>query len=382
MRILTLSYEFPPIGGGGAQVVAGLAREITRLGHTVDVVTMGFADLPSEEVFDGIRVTRVASRRASKSRCTPVEAATYLAKAYPLLRHRVADRSYDLIHSHFIFPDGLLARILSQRSGVPYLLTAHGSDVPGYNDKLFFRLVHPILSSVWRSITRRAAAVVSPSRVLASLIERARPGTSLVVVPNGFDPARFEKREKSDRVLVATRLVERKGVQHVLRAAADLDDGFELVVVGDGEYAAELRRLNESLGMPARFVGWLDNGSKELRELLETSAIYVLPSDYENFPVCLLEAMATGSAIITTQGHGCEEVVGDAAELVTPASIDESACVTEIARALRRLTSDAVHRADLGERARRRLEDQFAWSTISRRYADLYEKHSRTAVGD
>jgi len=46
MRILLLSYEFPPIGGGGARVVVGLAKELVDLGHDVDLVTMGFRDLP------------------------------------------------------------------------------------------------------------------------------------------------------------------------------------------------------------------------------------------------------------------------------------------------------------------------------------------------
>jgi glycosyltransferase involved in cell wall biosynthesis len=123
----------------------------------------------------------------------------------------------------------------------------------------------------------------------------------------------------------------------------------------------------------------MNNESDEFRDLLEQSAIYVLPSDFENFPVCLLEAMAAGSAIITTAGHGCEEVVGDSAEIVTSGRNDAERCVEEIRAALRRLTSDRQYREDLGARARRRLEDNFAWSAVARSYLAAYEQYVLTS---
>jgi glycosyltransferase involved in cell wall biosynthesis len=347
VKILKVSYEFPPIGGGGAQVAAGLARELVRQGHDVDIVTMGFQD--------SVR-----------------EAARYVRNAKPILAQLLREKEYDLVHTHFILPDGLLVCREAGRHGVPYLITAHGSDVPAYNPKLSFRLMHPILKPVWRHVTRNAKVVVSPSRELAHLIERSRPQTTVSVIPNGIDPDRFHPGEKKKRILVATRFVERKGVQHLLRALEGLSHDHEVLIVGDGEYCGELRALNESLGCPGRFVGWCDNDSREFRDYLETSAIYVLPSDYENFPICLLEAMAAGAAIITTRGHGCEEVVGDAAELVTPGAIDEAACISEIRSAILRLTRDSDHRIALGGKARRRMEEHFGWPAVARQYQDLY----------
>jgi glycosyltransferase involved in cell wall biosynthesis len=373
VRILKVSYEFPPIGGGGAQVAAGLARELVKKGHDVDVVTMGFQGLPSDHKVDGVRIRRVDCGRASKSKCTVQEAARYVRKARPLLGQLLSENDYDLVHAHFILPDGLPVCWEARRHGVPYLITAHGSDVPAYNPKLSFRLMHPVLKPVWRHVTRNAKVVVSPSHELAQLIQRSRPRTLVNVVPNGIDPDRFHPREKKKRILVATRLVERKGVQHLLRALEGISHDHEVLIVGDGEYGSELRTLNDSLGCPGRFVGWCDNGSREFRDYLETSAIYVLPSDYENFPICLLEAMAAGAAIITTRGHGCEEVVGDAAELVTAATVDEAACISEIRSAICRLTRDAEHCIALGGKARRRMEEHFGWPAVARQYQDVYQ---------
>ena len=149
-----------------------------------------------------------------------------------------------------------------------------------------------------------------------------------------------------------------------------------VTVVGSGENGSELAALNLSLGSPARMAGWLGNDSAEFKALLERAAIYVLPSDFENFPVSLLEAMSAGCAIVTTSGHGCEEVVGDAALLVTPGSTDRERCIRELREALRSLTTDRARTEALGVRARRRLDDNFAWNAVARAYVELYLRHS------
>ena len=56
MRILTLCYEFPPVGGGGSKVVYGLSKELSRLGHKIDVVTMGFGELPPHERIENLDI--------------------------------------------------------------------------------------------------------------------------------------------------------------------------------------------------------------------------------------------------------------------------------------------------------------------------------------
>jgi len=299
----------------------------------------------------------------------------YVWNGRAVVRELLARYSFDLVHVHFIFPDGLLALSEATRRGVPYIITAHGSDVPGYNQKRFFKIAHPLLKILWRRVTRNSAAIVSPSQTLANLIEARSPGTSVLVIPNGIAVDKFRPASKKDQILVATRLVERKGVQYLIKALAGADIGWPAIIVGSGEYEAELQSLNDELGRPARLVGWLDNESDEFRDLLEQCAIYVLPSDFENFPVSLLEAMAAGSAIITTKGHGCEEVVGDSAELVTSGRDNADLCVREIRVALQRLTSEQSYCEELGSRARRRLEENFTWNAVARRYVVAYEQY-------
>jgi glycosyltransferase involved in cell wall biosynthesis len=123
MRILTLSYEFPPIGGGGSGVVKGLSEEFVRVGHSVDVVTMGFPGLPEEELVNGISVYRVDCARKSESKCTAREALRYVLKARPKVRELLSKNDYDIVHTHFIFPDGVIALKEVASTGVPYVIT-------------------------------------------------------------------------------------------------------------------------------------------------------------------------------------------------------------------------------------------------------------------
>jgi glycosyltransferase involved in cell wall biosynthesis len=365
MKLLVLCYEFPPLGGGGARIAHGLAREMVRQGHAVDLVTMGFRRLPRFEVVDGIRVHRVRSVRLRTAVCSVPELLTYvIAAGWTALRLARRER-FDLHHAHFIFPDGAVAWMLRRFTGRRYVITAHGSDVPGYNPNRF-RWLHRLLGPLWRAVVRGAERVVCPSRFLLELVRRRTPGANAVVIPNGFDPDRLHPdRAKTKRILLVSRMFERKGVQYFLQALKGLDHDHDVEIVGDGPHLRALRALTDD---PARvrFRGWLDNDSPELRALYEQSSIFVFPSTAENFPVVLLEAMASGLAIVTTRGTGSAEVVGETAVMVD-ARRPES-----IRAALVELMQHPERGRELGAAARRRLEERFSWAAVAPRYAELF----------
>jgi glycosyltransferase involved in cell wall biosynthesis len=371
MKILTLCYEFPPIGGGGARVVYGLARELVSNGHEVDLVTMGFRGLPRREEVDGIQVHRVPCLRRSESVCQAHEMVTYLASALPVA-YRLARRNrYDINHTHFIFPDGVLALLLWWLTRLPYVITTHGSDVPGYNPDRFNRH-HRYLGRLWQAVIRHASQIVCPSETLERLVLKQGEQIPVSQIPNGVRPTKFNpSREKFDRILVVTRMFPRKGVQYVIEGLRQLPPGWELHVVGDGPYLPELRTLADERGAEVVFHGWLDNGSPVLRELYETARIFVFTSEAENFPTVLLEAMAAGCAIVTTSGTGCAEVVGDAGVLVQPR--DAGA----IRDAVDSLIAYPALCHFLSEAGRERLERQFSWASVTRRYVDVYARFAR-----
>ena len=362
MRILTLSYEYPPLGGGGGKVAQGLANTLAGKGHEIDIITMGFKDLPKLERSAGLTIMRLRGLRSRTESCHMGEMLPHELYAMKRASFLIRNRGYDLIHAHFLFPDGFAARLLSSWFKLPLMVTAHGSDVPGYNPDRFM-LLHRMLGPVWRYTVAGVDRIVSPSEHLVTLIRESDPKAKTEVIPNGFDPGRLRAdRPKKLRILVVTRLFQRKGVQYVLKAVASLEKSVEVHVVGDGPYLEDLKSLDRDLGLKTKFWGWLDNDSVELKELYETSAIFAFTSDQENFPINLLEAMCAGTAIITTNSSGTREVVGDAAILVPPQ--DPKA----IMKAIEKLLASTQRRENLGREARTRLEEHFSWDAVSTRY--------------
>jgi glycosyltransferase involved in cell wall biosynthesis len=299
--------------------------------------------------------------------CSVPEVATYVAFALPAARRLIKRRRPDLVHAHFIFPDGFIAWMATRGLGIPYIITAHGTDVPGYNPHRV-KTAHRVLAPLWKKVTTQARAVVCPSEDLKRKVEKQKCRARVLVIPNGIDPSRFENRPKQKRILVVTRMVERKGIQFLIEAVRDVELDHEIHIVGDGHYLPRLKEIAKGLRMPVKFWGRLPNHSRELTELYETSSIYVLPSEAENFPVVLLEAMAARCAVITSKGTGCEEVVGDAGALVDP---KDAAGIRDV---LLPLAADPDRRRGLGAAARRRVEENFGWPAVARRHMDLYEQ--------
>jgi glycosyltransferase involved in cell wall biosynthesis len=348
----------------------GLARRLVESGDEIDVLTMGSRDLPVHEHIDGISVTRVPVDRRHPAVCTLTEAARYLVRGMPEIKALARERRYDLIHSHFVFPDGLLAMSVAGALDLPYVITAHGTDVPGHNPHRL-RALHAVLAPLWRRVTTRAAAIVCPSGVLAEKVTRANSLANVIVIPNAFDAQRFHPDlPRRPRLLTVTRMIKLKGLQYFLQALHALGDTRDVVLVGDGPYAPELKRLAKDLGLRIQFTGWLKNGSSQLKELYETSEIFVFPSEAENCPTVLLEAMAAGLPIITTNDRGCQGVVGDAAVLVP--TRDSSA----MADAITLLSGNEDLRRQLSDAGRRRVVEHFGWDALVRRYKAVYTEHA------
>ena len=347
-------------------MTAAVAEHIARRGIPADVVTMGFRDLPSFEQEGTIRIFRVPCLRSRRHICYLHELLTYVISAFLTARRLIRTESYQLIHAHFIFPSGIVAYLLHWAFNIPYVITAHGSDVPGYNPDRF-RTAHALLAPAWRSVLAKAAAVTSPSRSLARLILRSsRRPRKIEIIPNGIAPDWNAPRVKQRRILLVSRLFERKGVQYLLQALGQSGLGYEVHIVGDGPYRPTLELMARGLRDRVVFHGWVDQGSEDLKELYRTASIFVLPSIAENFPICLLEAMVSGAAIVATDLDACREVLGNAAVFVPPGD------PTAIRAKLVALINNRRARDRLADRARRRVLDQFTWDRLGQQYLKLF----------
>jgi glycosyltransferase involved in cell wall biosynthesis len=175
---------------------------------------------------------------------------------------------------------------------------------------------------------------------------------------------------KKSQILFVGRLFPRKGAQFLLSALAEIDlQGWECVVAGDGPMMQELRNQAQDLGLPVKFPGFVKGAA--LEELYSTSAIFVMPSLAENFPVVLLEALSAGCSVITTNTTGMPEVVGDAGLLTPPGD------VLALRAAIQRLMNDEDLRHRLGDAAHRQVA-MFNWNGVLSQHEAVYMQIVKT----
>ncbi len=369
MKILTLNYEFPPVGGGAAPVSLELCRRLAATGHQVDVITMRYKDLPRFEDIDGVGIYRTPALRRRPDICRPHEMLTYPLGALRKANRLAKEKKYDIVHAHFIIPTAPLGCWLAGRNKIPLVITCHGSDVPGYNPDRF-KLLHRILSPAWWFLVKKANALVCPSGYLKALITEKYPDAPVQVIPNGLAldilPVQ-DIAQKTRQILLCSRLLPRKGFQYLIKAVSDIELDWQVNIVGDGPYRQILQQLACESKTPIRFWGWLDRNDSQFKKLYRTSSIFVFPSEAENFPTVLLEALASGMAIITSSAGGCPEVVGGAAVLVEPANTEQ------LKEKLLALVQNEQLRNSLSAAAIERAKE-FTWPGIAGRYAKLFEK--------
>jgi glycosyltransferase involved in cell wall biosynthesis len=402
LRVALLSYRSKPHSGGQGVYVQALSRELQELGHRVEV----FSGQPYPELVDGVPLTRVPSLdlyrepdpfrtpRPSEFRspvdvlewatmCTAgfPEPLTFSLRAARLLGRRAAD--FDLVHDNQSLGYGLLRL---HRRGVPTVATVHHpvaidrdldlAAATGLRRRLTLRR--------WYAFTAMQARVAQRLDGITTVSESSRtdiarlmgvPADGVQVVPVGIDPGVFRPpaerglREPARVVVTTSADVPLKGLVHLLEALAKLrtERDVRLTVVGTarpgGPAHSALDRLG--LGDAVAFTGPVPQD--ELVRLLQTATVVAIPSLYEGFSLPAVEAMACGTALVTTDAGALPEVVGSHAGVQVPAGD-----VDRLAAALQLVLDHPSLRDQLGRAGRARVLSSFTWRRTAERTADWY----------
>ena len=264
----------------------------------------------------------------------------------PLMRRLHRRVGVDLIDAHFAYPDGYAASLLGRWLGVPFTITLRGTEIPMAKDAAKRRLMMRAIAG--------AAQVFSVSDSLKKHVVKlgANP-EKIVVVGNGVDADKFSPMDKSAaraslglsadaKVLISVGgLVERKGFHRVIECLPDLRKRFpELIylVVGgpsrEGDWSERLRAMTSELGLDecVRFLGVLP--ADELKLPLSAADVFVLATRNEGWANVILESMACGLPVVTTDVGGNREVVSsDALGRIVPFG-DRQRLLSALAQAL------------------------------------------------
>jgi glycosyltransferase involved in cell wall biosynthesis len=303
LRILTLCYEWPPVGGGGGRAAQEIAEALARRGHQVRVQTIRFNETPAHEVAADVDVYRTWGFRRRADQCTPLEMAGYIvSSAIPTLRH-LAEFEPHLIHAHFAVPTGALALLSARLSRRPYVITVQLGDVPGaipeQTDALF-RWLNPLIRPIWR----HAAAVVGVSKFVGDLAQKAY-GLEPIIIPNGISlsgrPGVPQPAATAPRLIFVGRLNSQKNLHYLPQILAKVRElAWEFDIVGDGAERGALETAFAEFDLSTRvhFHGWLDRAAVEKK--LSEAEIFIFPSLVEGLSVAALEALKFGLVLVVS----------------------------------------------------------------------------------
>lgn len=374
MKILAISHEFPPIGGGGANACYFLTKGFVERGHEVTLITANYQGMPEKEVMNGVQIMRVNSLRKHKEHCSFKEMLSYLFKAYPVAKKMQKENRYDICLIFFGIPSGPIGYMLKKKYKLPYVIRFGGGDVPGFQERFtkVYKLIAPAIKMIWK----KADARIANSQGLKDMALKFYDKKSFDIIPNGVDTEVFYPIEKADsdefKILFVSRLIERKGLQFIIPQLRKIQDSTEkkvkLVVVGDGPYREQLETITREYKVAdmVEFVG--QKNKKEIVPFYQNADLFILPSAKEGMPNVVLEAMACGLPIIMTPCEGSKELVQDNGYILLTSEMGEK---------IQQLLRNKEMLQKLGHNSRRIVEEQFCWGHVVENYLTLMSKYNK-----
>lgn len=401
-RILCLTSNFPRWPGDSTTpFVLHLNQDLQQLGWQVTVLAPHAPGAKTHEVLDGITVRRfryllpenqetvcyqggalinLRKHRSNYIKLPSLILCEWLQTLLWLKRER-----FDLLHSHWLLPQGFVGVLSAGLTDIPHICTVHGGDVFGLQTPLLkkfkaFTIQHCDAVTVNSSATRQAVADLCPSYPSLHTIPMgvAVPNSPTVCenTPSVAIRARY-RRGGGPLVLFIGRLVEEKGVSDLLDATSLLRDrmpDITLLVIGEGQDRPALEEQTHTLGLADSvfFTGWID--ASDLPAYLAAADIFASPSRtakdgwVEAQGLTIIEAMMAEKPVIATRTGGIVDSVNHEKSGLL---IDERS-PEELAAAIERLTNDPELSRRLEEKGKEEATAKFSRQASAQKFSRLF----------
>lgn len=384
MRVLMLSWEFPPrVIGGLARHVHDLTFSLADAGVEVDLITVGNDDgLPDFETIQGVDIYRVKPYHlVARDFISGILQLNFsmLEQVMSLMQR---GEEYDLVHAHDWLV-GFVARAVKHAVRLPLVATIHATEY-GRNHGLHTDEQRYISDVEWW-LTYEAWRVICCSRYMRGELQRVfqLPADKIEMVPNGVDPRQFRagrndpgirsRYAANDQKIVffVGRMVREKGVHVLLDAIPRILSfvpGTRFVIAGKGPVLEHLRAQAHQLRVESHvfFTGYIDDVTRN--SLYRASSVAVFPSLYEPFGIVALEAMAAKVPVVVSDTGGLSEIVEHGVDGLKFYTGNPSSLADQIIALLR---NDRFAQG-MAEKAYHKVETRFSWQEIARQTRSIY----------
>jgi glycosyltransferase involved in cell wall biosynthesis len=404
LNILMLATSYPKYAGEAtAPFIEEIAAGLVRRGHQVHVVLPYHPELRRAAVERGVHLhmfrysplrqlnvwgyagalSADVGLKASALAVAPLALGASVQALWRLTRAA----KFDLLHGHWVLPNGPPAALVARLRGLPLVVSMHGSDV-------YMAEKSAPLSALAGGILRQAGAVTACSGDLAlRALRLGAPTERTEVIPYGVDTAVFQPDPQaaararaalgiaadSPLVVSVSRMVYKKGLSYLIDAFPGVLARYPaalLVLGGYGDLRSELELRAADLGIAGRvrFPGQL--GREQAADLISAADVYVVPSvrdqggNVDGLPNVLLESMSAARPIVASRVAGIPDVIVDGVHgLLVPEKDTAS-----LGDAIMRLIGNPRLARQLGEAARRRVLDELTWDVAAARFEASYHR--------
>ena len=362
LKIVYVITRSDVIGGASVHLM-DLASGMQTEGHEVTILVGG----------NGMLIEKVQERGLN---CIPLKHLVREISPYHdflcffELKKKLTGLNPDIVHLHSS-KAGLVGRIVTKILGAPSIFTAHGwSFTDGVSKKR--RYIYRLLERYIAKFSDKIITVSEYDRQLALTNRVGNPELITTIhngMPNSELPTIPEKRTTKINLIMVARFDAQKNQTLLLKSLASIKDlPWELELVGDGPDFDEVKRFTALLGLDncVHFSGACD----DVPTRLNNADIFLLISNWEGFPLTILEAMRSGLPVIASDVGGVSEAVShQGTGFLIPRDDSDS-----LSDAISTLVSSSELRETMGKAGRLRFEQEFTFDTMLKKTLNLYQE--------
>jgi len=391
LRILMLSWEFPPLVVGGlSRHVYDLSKALAKAGHAVTVITTYVEDYPSYEVLEGVEVYRVKDSQTHANDFLDWVGSLNMSLAdevVEITRHQ----DFDIIHAH----DWLVAVAaisLKETLKKPLIATIHATEY-GRNNGIYTSLQNEIHLKE-ETLVEHADSVIVCSDYMEDEVIRlfSINGRKVHTLPNGVDPVMLSigdqleysqsssfKENYSHVVFSVGRIVQEKGFETVIHAAPLILKKFPNVlflIAGKGPMLNEYRNKVKAMGLEQNinFIGYISD--KDRNQYFHECDITLFPSIYEPFGIVALEGMVACKPTIVSYTGGLKDIVIHGETGLTMIPGDEESLAEQVLF----LLSNPCEADTIGRQGQTAAITTYSWDKIAEDTIKLFEANAVNSI--